>query len=1804
MPQSPELAGGAGYTFEDLVAARYLAALLCESAAPGAEGAIISAVALQQRDFGEPLDDVIVDFRRQDAQTARLSLQVKRSLIISSAATNRDFREIIRDSLSTLRKADFREGIDRFGAAVGTVASGTFRDLTTLCELARASETVAHFEARFAEGGNASVDQRAVRDDVATLLSEQFGAPYPGDLVHRFLKHFSLVHVDYLHQGATDSSAAVDSVRAALADADSGEAPKLWDSLCRIAREGAGRSQQFSRASLVRLVLRTFRLRGAPSLRTDLAKLEHLARSWVLDIDDDVHGTRLHRPELVAQLDELLTRDRFVQVRGLPGSGKSVLLRGRIEADLVRGPVLFLKSDRLEGRSWSSFATPLGLAGTNLVDLLVELEAVGTNVLYVDGIDRVEKQHQPVVSDVVRAIIREPVLANWHVVISLRDAGAEPLRTWLPDLFESGGIGTVDVQQLNDNEALELSKAQPELARLLFGAPAVREIVRRPFFAKILSQGLAARGGDSTFAPRSEVDLIENWWSRGGFNAFGSAITRRQRAIVELGAKRARNLSQPIAMAELSQPTVEVIDELVNDGLLQTIRAGHSVRFAHDIFFEWAFFHRLVDCGTAWPDEIRAAGEPPVIGRVVELVSQSEFMAGESWPTTLATIDGSGMRSQWTRAWLLGPLSTPTFDDNQARFYDICAADGFRVLQKVLVWFQAEKTVPNPAILDGRRGDPNMARDEIIRVADLLGWPSDFEAWRRLLVLVLDRLDAIPASLIPDVVVLFEVWQNALADYPNTISTRAVTRCAAWLSDIERRRHSRGRREDETPSPWSGLGSDLKDLEQSLRRLVLRAARLMPVLVASYLSELGGDVDRLNEVFQELIGFAPILAQSHATILGGLTILHLKEELPQVRLDREQEQRRRSAERRRAARAKPAGERTRREEMELMGSMSILGSSFNSFEWNNLAVDKHQTNYFPASPLREPFPSLFGSASAEALRLLRDLTNHAMTAWRQLHRIDPQRRATPIPIELQFPWGTQTFWGTRREYLWHRGLWAPKPLASAYLALENWAFKQLEAGRAADELIEEVVKGNDSVAILGTAVSLMLQSWTVSEVTLPLVTCQRLWRADLERVSQEASIASSGLIGFTEPRTDRPHAVAVDALNKRPVRKHWLRELVPSFVLSPDRALAGRARLLIAGFEGDLPFEYEEQRGNDNLKAALLNGAKFNAEFAKLENYQTIAEPQTNGEEAIVLKNPQAETPENVATIAQSNERLQENLLWSWANQSLEASELSPTVPTMSAVGFGKRIDTGDLFKATGSDGFEIGMRRGAVAGVAAVVLKYRQQFEAADIEWARAVVDRATTTPEERDTMWSSDAVIPWHPCISVARAMAFEIQSGDDKPQTRRQLLRLVSHPLNVVSLAAIKQAFSLWELEPRLAWCALWQGLALCQFEVNSSEAGARIFDPAFIARERTAKADKAIAHLEKADSWPDLPAMPPAWVPAETSEVGEAEELEELEEDGEEPTRARRRWRQPDMVWDSNFAQKVLGIVRYREIIGRSETRQRFMSFCKELLDWVIQKIAPPWKRPKQRERGQNFFELDSEVGRMFAMMAGEFDTQTINQIFFVPVFALENEHCFALLSPFVNIYVCNNILDAPTIPENGVEILRLCLERILKDPVFDVANYRAGELHGWYLPSLTRSLLFVAVEQAALASRFANGDWREIGVILPVVDRFVRAAGWSSAVMNDFLTLCERSRDAYPADLFADQILTVLAFGPTGLKGWRGSLLPARIAGLVQHFAFRETPMGSELGQKLLRILDILVDMGDRRSAALQISDSFREVKAA
>lgn len=1789
-PQPSELAGGAGFTFEDAVGAFYLVALLGEAYAPGIENRTVHAVTLQQRSFGQPLDDVIVDFRSLSGEDARLSLQVKSTLTISAANTNTDFREIIGDCWKTYQDPRFRKQIDRYGVAVGSIARDKARGLTSLCEIARESGHLDHFRARFAKGGNASAAVKGIKRDTEILLASAKGKKPSAEEVHQFLAHFVLVEFDFLHAGASHTAEAMTRLRDCIASDQAGQAPIVWKALCRSVRESAGRSGQYHRTRLVRELSSTVHLRGAASLRGDLDALTNLAKVWVQDIQNDVGGTHLDRPALLRKLEEHIGKFRFIQISGLPGSGKSVLLRQRIDSDLKRGPVLVLKADRLEGKSWATFATANGLSNAPLPALLVEVAAVGSDTLYIDGIDRIEKDQRTIVLDVLRSILESQQLHNWKIVVTLRDTGIEPLRNWLASVLSALNIGTVEVGALDDDEARALAKAQPSLHPLLFGPSQVREIVRRPFFAKVLSQSYVGGGDGKIFEPNSEVDLIENWWARGGYNVAQQAALVRQRAIVDIAAIRAQQLAHPVAIRQLAGPTVSLVEELIADGILRYETKGHTVRFSHDIFFEWSFFHVLVDQGGKWPEAVRQCGEPPAVGRVVELLSQWEYARGNSWTANLKLIAAENMRPQWTRAWLMGPIGAPSFETKNAEFASAAMAGECSLLRKAMVWFQAEKTTPNANILASTL--PSELR---VRAADMLGWPSDFAAWRRLIAFLLVRLDSIPVSLYREMVSVFEVWQNALSGTPNPVSVALLRKCAEWLKEIDQREL---RDRPPSKSRWDefeGLG----DFRQSLCRLILRSAASVPELAEEYLKRVIASERLRNDKFKEIMDFSATLASTHPQILAELTLKHLREELPNDQVAREREEMRRSAEHRKKLLEKPEAERTRKEQMFIDGAFSsVMGvHQFSHHDWQALAIDRDSHNFFPPSPLREPFHSLFALAPSHALGVVGSVCNHAITAWRQLHTLDYERRGTPIPLEIQFPWGTQQFWGGDREYLWHRGMWAPHGLESAFLAIEEWCLAELGRGRPVDELIRQILEGNQCIAILGTAAMLVLHTERVSETAFPIVMAQRLWFADFNRMVQDRSHASAALIGFRPG--DEAHYKAVQAIQARPVRQKTLRWFAPNYVLSPE--FGERARAAILAFKDNLPFEYEEHRKIPAAQAELMRRAEEYAELAQLENYIARKSPQNKDLIEVRHVSPSAAKPENVRKVETATRFLQQGNLWAWASKSFENGVLDDGIAIPAAVEVAKRLDDPTLFTPGNEE--EKGTRRGAVAGTAAVVLQFRAGRPEEQILWAREVLARAVQMPESYEGFWSPQSVIPWHPSIFAARGLAADLRSGTAAPGAAVVLLSLVAHPLEIVALTALVEIATLAEKETKLVWAAFHLAFDLCRIEPTPRDKRPGPGDPIHSSERMREALLRAVEFYEKGAGWLPLPLPPTAWIRVEptSAETEAGADIEFAEEDKEH---SRDAWTAPPTHWYSQYAAKVLQRVPVKSLLASSASME-FMSFISSGLDWTIAKNNPPWLKKGRRDReSSQHYEWTDQLGSTLGDIAGRLSADEVEKRFLRPIFELEGDACWALLSPFTSSFVCRYVYDERNVPKGAVEVIRLCIERLLQSSAFDHDSYYAGELHGFDQPRLVETLMFVSVEKAGGAARYVNGDWSEIGLILPLVDRYVRAAGWAGRVMSHFLTLCERAKSAYPAEIFADQILAVLGEGALALKGWSGTLIPARIAALVQFFADRDTPMPHMLGQKLLRILDLLVDMGDRRSAALQQSESFREIRIA
>ncbi len=194
-------------------------------------------------------------------------------------------------------------------------------------------------------------------------------------------------------------------------------------------------------------------------------------------------------------------------------------------------------------------------------------------------------------------------------------------------------------------------------------------------------------------------------------------------------------------------------------------------------------------------------------------------------------------------------------------------------------------------------------------------------------------------------------------------------------------------------------------------------------------------------------------------------------------------------------------------------------------------------------------------------------------------------------------------------------------------------------------------------------------------------------------------------------------------------------------------------------------------------------------------------------------------------------------------------------------------------------------------------------------------------------------------------------------------------------------------------------------------------------------------------------------------------------------------------------------------------------------------------------------------------------------------------------------------VRRHVFDAATIPANAIPLLEDCVSRVLRDRTFTPNCWRAGQVHGYEMPELIATLLFVNVEKIAPgAARYANGDWSQIETIMPIIDRMVRHIGWSSFVMGKFLNLCERAGRAYPISTFSQQANTALSAIGNSDEGWTGTTLPAQMAAIVQRHADWNFPLRLTDAQELLKILDALIDLGDRRSAAVEQTEAFKGIQ--
>jgi hypothetical protein len=398
-------------------------------------------------------------------------------------------------------------------------------------------------------------------------------------------------------------------------------------------------------------------------------------------------------------------------------------------------------------------------------------------------------------------------------------------------------------------------------------------------------------------------------------------------------------------------------------------------------------------------------------------------------------------------------------------------------------------------------------------------------------------------------------------------------------------------------------------LETELRSLVLRAARAYPDVVDAYLTKVETIERCSDKTFRELITYAPVLAQTHPAQLARVAQRWLIEELPNdasarwIREAREQRLRRNEVE------AIPPENRSRLDEL-MLSSPSIMHHSFSHHDWDRLSIGGDHQGFFPASPLREPFHSLLMHDPATALSLIRNVTNHATTAWRQLHR-HLHNSATPLPLVAGVSVGTAGVLGGRPALLL-----VPRPWRAAGGGVRAHGAGALghRAARCEDAHWTKCCKscwtGIRASASWGSRCTLPCELSKFRQRPWRCCAASRLWRLDLQRQVQEHQLQSAGLMGFDNASVDAVHRQAVADSSQMTSRRLELRDLVPLFVLGGDTALRDACRAALDDFPNKLEFAYQEEAQNPEHVAELRRTAELWSELGHAENYTTSSDPR------------------------------------------------------------------------------------------------------------------------------------------------------------------------------------------------------------------------------------------------------------------------------------------------------------------------------------------------------------------------------------------------------------------------------------------------------------------------------------------------------------------------------------------------------------------------------------------------------------------
>jgi len=544
----------------------------------GLPGTIIDRVEFQRAAEGYPLDDVIVHAHDASGNAATLQVQVKRGLTFSPK--DEVFKKVVGQIAEASKKAEFWKGRHELGIAVSRSShkiDGPYQDVLTW---ARQLDDAKTFFERLERPGSANPDMREFVNTFRTHLGSA-GVANDDETVWKLLRRLHIFVFDFTATASASEELAKERAARTLHPEDGTRALDFWKSLTELALDIAKSGGDRTRERLISEVNgRSYRLAGDRRSLPARQALAEASRNTLADIDDRVGGVMLTRQKRASDVHAALDEGRYVEIRGNAGVGKSGVLKHFAQQISSEATIVALNPTRTLPKGWLTLKGVLGFDGTAR-DLLLDLAASGSAILFIDGLDFFGAEERRTVIDLVREAAAIPGMSV--IVTARRDFGAaEP--NWLPAdaLDKLGRAKPVLIDELSADETDELRGAAPQLTALLSEGNPARDVAQNLFR---LSR-LASRPAEAPTL-RTEAEMAEEWWQSadGAKDAGHRDRARVLKSLATQALGRADHLT-------VASQTAAAVDALIASETLRDL-GNDRVAFRHDVLREWAIANLL-----------------------------------------------------------------------------------------------------------------------------------------------------------------------------------------------------------------------------------------------------------------------------------------------------------------------------------------------------------------------------------------------------------------------------------------------------------------------------------------------------------------------------------------------------------------------------------------------------------------------------------------------------------------------------------------------------------------------------------------------------------------------------------------------------------------------------------------------------------------------------------------------------------------------------------------------------------------------------------------------------------------------------------------------------------------------------------------------------------------------------------------------------------------------------------------------------------------------------------------------------------